>query len=424
MTILLGVELSGSEATLTLVDRQATVLEVLHERLATPASEWWTTHPDERYRAVVSLLESAMREGLLAGGVAGIGLAADPGIVLLSPELKAIAPRTMPWTEILGEGDRSCPRTVIRALAGEVGEPESTDSESGSDRPSYAPKIGAVLSTLDYLRFQLTGALATHTSFAWRTGLALSGERPDAWDTERILDLGFRLEAFPPIFEPSVRVGVVSPEIIERTGVPRGVWVHAGSDPVSAALGVAAEPRVGDSVVQLTKDGDSTRWAVREAPAEWEPGWLPSVFPGVWFQRETDAQPVDPRRGEWPSASDRVCLDFRFETELEEWPESAPPGVDLRVSGCAGDASPGVGVQAGLGIGWWRDRRVLSRKKLPSFPYAEWRENIRIQSEEIAREAAELEAARQEALAEARASDQNQTSAGPTTAGADEAEIE
>lgn len=366
MSVLLGLELVGREAILTVVNRDAEIEGVLVEPLSSSVSEWWLTHPDERWRALLSLLDTAMSSGLLEGGaVAGIGLAAEPALVLLDRELSPIPPREIKWESLLEPGATLGPAAALRLLAAE--------------RAGTVRKTGAVLSLLDYLRFRFTGALASHESFAWQLGLSAQiadeggGWRLGQWSQPGIQELGFSPEAFPPIFESSARVGIVGGEAVEQTGLPNGTWVHAGSDPRTNCLVFAQEPRAGTCVSLLTETGAES-WRVGPAPTEWSEDVLPTSLPDTWFHRLES--PVDPRQPEWalPDGVEQVALDFRYAPDLEHWPSELPASVQMACD--AGRASAGAAVHAGLGCGWWRDSRVLWRKKLRPSVYSDWRDDV------------------------------------------------
>ncbi|MEE8142919.1 MAG: FGGY family carbohydrate kinase, partial [Planctomycetota bacterium] len=210
MSVLVGIELCGTEVVLTVVSRGAEILATVTEPLSEPMAAWWRCHPEERYRAVLSTLERAVGEGALRSDqVAGIGLSGETGLVLLDLEFKAIPPRSIPWEELFGEECSRSPVPALRVLA--------------EKKPRLANRIGLVMSPIDYIRFRLTGALATHVGFAWSTGLVEGPEAADSWNPEACMSLGLSPRAFPPIFHATCRVGVVQEEVSKRTGLRTGL---------------------------------------------------------------------------------------------------------------------------------------------------------------------------------------------------------
>ena len=184
MSLLLGIELSRSQVVLTVVDRSSDVINSITEQISEPVANWWRCHPDEWLRGVLAALERAVGEGLIAGEkVAAIGLSAEPGLVLLDADLKPLPPRDLSWEEILGTDMESSPYSALRALARE--------------RPRTAARVGVILGPLDYLRFRMTGSLATHVGFAWGTGLTVGAEHVTSWDRAAIQELGYPPSALP-----------------------------------------------------------------------------------------------------------------------------------------------------------------------------------------------------------------------------------
>lgn len=342
MSLLVGIALLGERAELTVVDRRGRRRAYRHERLSRAAERWWETHPAETLRIVLALLEGAVREGLLVGGeVAGVGLAGPPGLVVLDPDLEPISPRELPWEDL---GAATLPLAeMLPALA--------------TADPARFRKLGMVLAPLDYLRYGLTGALATTESLAWQLGL--SGPRPGSWDRARLHALGLPFELFPPVFGPCQRVGVVQAEIAARTGILNGTWVHAGSDLPSAQVAFAAEPVLGHRVLVL-EAGAAHAWRVGEAPAEWNPEVLPTAFPGVSLYPEPVPEPGAAAGLQGGGGAWTLC--FGAAEDPTSWFSPGRLPGEVQVSIDAGGPSGGPALQAGLGIGWWRDSRVLWRK--------------------------------------------------------------
>lgn len=358
MTVLLGLELTGEQVILTVVSRRGRLKASLSEPIDGPAIAWWQAHPDERLRAMLSLMERATHEGVLqAGGVAGIGITCDPGLVFLDREMKPIPARQMKWDEVLPDPAERTPARALRALA--------------EARPRDVRRLGMVLSTLDYLRFKLTGALASSASFAWSTGLVSADSGVDHWRRDLIEELGYPQDAFPPIFSAECRVGGVSLEVIERTGIPSGVWVHAGSDPVASYLSLAREPKVNEHVV-LLKDGRASLWRCGELPVEWHGDVAILSTSKLCYERVEDREWNGQFPDYWASTEPgERAIELRSPIDLGSWPEQ-PPGLWTMTAG-AGEASCTAAIVAGLGLGYWQDERPLWRKARRSTPYGQWR---------------------------------------------------
>ena len=359
MSVLLGFELRGPELSLTVVNRRGEVDAFAIEPLATPLQDWWGAHPEEYHRAIRRILETSRREGHFIGAdVAGIGLVGEPALVLLDRELRVIPPR-----EIWGESKEvpPSPGALLRALAAN-GFPEHGDTRR------TLRSVGMVLSLVDYLRFRMTGALATSATFAWGLGLT-APEEATTWDRAAIEALGFSVDAFPPILTADCRVGVVSEKLVELAGISRGVWVNAGSDPVSARLLVAGEPKEDGRVA--IDDGERVHvYAKCEPAAE---SAIPLPVPGLWYRSIASAADLPQAVGEWSEAGveENAVVDAIHPERLERLPDDLSPAVGVAFD--AGGPSAGAAIQAGLGLGWWRDLRALWRKRRAPQPWEAWR---------------------------------------------------
>ena len=349
MSVLLGVELAGAEVRLVIVDRKATVLSQREEPLATPVLRWWETHPEERFRAVLGLISQAIRDGgFRPPDVAGIGITSEPALVLLDPDLAAVPPRDLPWAEHDPEKFLGNPWGALASLYGES--------------PRELARIGSVLDLNAFIRFRLTGALASHVDFAWSGGHVLSVAKPTNWDFGALDNIGLLHSQLPPIFAAPQKVSVVGEEAIQQTGLRRGTWVAAGGDPLNTRLLFAAQPLPGTQIVHRSDQGVEG-WEVVGAPKEWSEDYRPSALEGVYFRRMSTED-----RAQAESQETTVFdWDRGVEPATEAWPESRLIAAD------AGLASSGTAILAGLGLGWWRDPRPIWRKRRPPQPLADRR---------------------------------------------------
>lgn len=362
MSLLLGCSLAGDHVTVTVVDRHGEVLKSLQEPLAESVDDWWRCHPEEYYRAVVGALKETFRRGLIRPRqVAAIGIAAAHGVVLMDPELEVIAPTDVNWTAARANGEGTL-GGAVRALA--------------EADPRACKRTGVFFSLLDYLRFRMTGAVATHESFV--VALGASGELPnlDRWAVDIDEEFSMRRDALPPVFPARWKVGVVSPSLIEATGVAPGVWVNAGSDPQSSELLAAVEPVPGTRILRLERSADGVeRRDVFEAistPTDLEdPSTMPLAVPDFFYRALAEGV-SDPRQPGWnESPEQQWTVDFRDPTLGANW--TAPPVGDVWFAWDCGGPSAGPAIQAGLGLGWWRNLRALWRKRRSPIDFEDWR---------------------------------------------------
>ena len=123
------------------------------------------------------------------------------------------------------------------------------------EEPENFARTETVLLPRDYVNFQLTGAVATEAGDA--SGLGVFDMRTRMYDESQCDAVDGRLLEMLPkdVLPPDARVGVVTRDAAERTGLPVGCPVATGSgDNACAAIGVGAT-RPGRLVVSLGTSG-------------------------------------------------------------------------------------------------------------------------------------------------------------------------
>jgi len=360
LSILLGIELAGEFAGLTILDRRARVVAQIEEPLVGSSATWYRVHPEERVRAVFHLIGRAVEEGILRPAeVAGIGICADPGLVLIDNDWQPVPPRAVGWSDIEAE---------------EVGElPVNLLERTLKDRPELARELAVVFDTLDYLRYRLTGAVATTVHFSWHNKLCAGAHAVNRWNAEALRAMGLDLRQMPPIFPCSQRVGIISEEVVKQTGISRGTWVSSGSYQLPARLWLATEPSAGAKLVEVTESG-ARSWRVTEAGEEGNSNeqW-PAPHGGCWYH--LDGPCPDPRRE--PGGSPEVVHDIPARMAIVGWEKEE----SLIVSADSGLLSTAPALLGGLALGWWRDSRPIWRKLRPPLTLAAQRERQLAQEE-------------------------------------------
>lgn len=112
--------------------------------------------------------------------------------------------------------------------------------------PENYQSSAVVINPKDYLRYRLTGEIATDVSDASGTGFFDVQHR--RWARDLIEQSGLRYDLFPPVVESTGRTGSVSAQAAELTGIPEGTPVYGGGgDAVisTAGMGLVLPGRVG-----------------------------------------------------------------------------------------------------------------------------------------------------------------------------------
>ncbi len=156
-----------------------------------------------------------------------------------------------------------------------------------SHEPDVLGRVDAVLFVKDYVRYLLTGDLATDYIEAEGTlmfsmpGTADGGEL-GAWNPALVELAGLRMSAMPRIVRPTDVVGVVTPAAAAATGLRAGTQVVCGtSDSAVEDYGAGAvEP--GDMIVKLATAGNVNSMTAEAHP---HPKTLTysHVVPGMWY---------------------------------------------------------------------------------------------------------------------------------------------
>ena len=92
--------------------------------------------------------------------------------------------------------------------------------------PSEFDRIGTVLPVKDFVRYRLTGALATDEIDA--CGAMLFDLRRRCWDPGLVSYCGLRLEALPPILHCTDPAGSIAPQAAAHLGIPEGTPIAVG----------------------------------------------------------------------------------------------------------------------------------------------------------------------------------------------------
>jgi xylulokinase len=208
---------------------------------------WAEQNPVDWWNAVSAAIQAVTRNHNPTS-IKAVGLSGQMhGLVLLNSESKVIRPA------ILWNDQRSAKQCdyVYSLVGGKKGLVEYTNNPilpgyAGGkilwvrdNEPENYSKIYRFLLPKDYIRYKLTGELATDVSDASGTGLFDVKRR--IWSSELIEKLDLPLEWFPDVYESVEIAGEVSQKVSEQTGLIAGTPVIAGGgDAVMQTVGSGA----------------------------------------------------------------------------------------------------------------------------------------------------------------------------------------
>ncbi len=150
-----------------------------------------------------------------------------------------------------------------------------------NNEPEVYGRIAHILLPKDYVRYKLTGELATDKAGA--AGTQLFDVRQRDWSNEVVGKLGIDSTWLPPTFEGTAVTGHLTPAAAEATGLPPGIPVMAGGgDQAANAVGTGA---VVDGVVALSLGTSGVVFASSDVPVVEPDGRLHAfchAAPGKW----------------------------------------------------------------------------------------------------------------------------------------------
>jgi xylulokinase len=254
--LVLGLDVSTTATKAVLVDRGGTVVAVgvSEYPFEAPQPGWSEQSPHLWWSATCEAVASALRSAdAEAASVRCVGLTGQMhGSVLLDASGDVVRPALL-WND--QRTGQQCDAIRDAVGAARLVELTGNDALTGFTAPKllwvrdHEPDVWArvahVLLPKDYVRYRLTGALATDVADASGTLLLdVAGRR---WSSEVISALGLDGGVLPELFEGPELTGTVSVSAADATGLRAGTPVVAGGgDQAANAVGVGAvSPDVG-----------------------------------------------------------------------------------------------------------------------------------------------------------------------------------
>ena len=250
MRYVLGIDVgtSGTKTILVDGDRRVVASKTIEYPMETPQPGWTQQDPALWWDAAVKTIRIVLeRSGVAAGDIAGVGFSGQMhGMVALDADNRVVRPAIL-WND---QRTQSQCDEMVAACGGLEGLVKLTNNRMltgytggkilwmKQNEPENFAKTRAVICPKDYIRFMLTGVVATDVADASGTGLFNVRER--CWSDEAIEKVGLPRSLFQRAYESYEVAGHVTAEAAKRTGLPEGLPVTAGG---------------GDAVIQTTGTG-------------------------------------------------------------------------------------------------------------------------------------------------------------------------
>ena len=252
----LGLDVGTGGSRALLIDEKARVYASCvspHVEMQMQKPSWAEQDPGDWWSASQLAIRGVLKEAGISGeSIAGVGLTGQMhGLVLLDSDRKVIRPALI-WCDQRSQqqvdeiNEKLGPENVLRATANPVltGFTLPKLLWVRDNEPELYGRIAHILLPKDFLRFQLTGDLATDVSDASGTGLLDVLHRK--WSDEMIDGLDLPHSWLPKVFESSEITGAISQAAASTTGLRAGT-------PVIAGAGDQAASAVGNGIVEPGK---------------------------------------------------------------------------------------------------------------------------------------------------------------------------
>lgn len=244
---LLGIDVGTSGLKVLLVDENGSQAAEATEQypIHSPYPSWFEQDPDDWWNATVKATKRMLTEsGIDPGQIAGIGLTGQyHGLVILDKDHQVLR-RSILWND-----QRTAKQSA--AIVQKVGEEKLLRIAATSGAPYFTAcklqwvrdnepdvygKVATMMLPKDYIRFKLTGELATDVTDA--SGTLFLDVRKRQWSDEMPGLLDVDASILPNVVESPQVSGTVSKQAAEETGLPAGVPVAGGAgDQAAAAVG-------------------------------------------------------------------------------------------------------------------------------------------------------------------------------------------
>ncbi len=246
-TYVMGIDAGTSGLKALVVDQDGTV----HGRatatytLSTPRAGWVEAEPREWWQALCTATRQALAAAdLPAERIAAVGFSGQMHTLVLLDRLGDVVRPSISWADTRSLHERRLMeervgRERLIALSCNPALTAFTATKLlwvREHEPEQWARAQTMLLAKDYLRWKLTGRLATDPSDAGATGLLDVHRR--TWSDEIVQALELPASLLPPIIGSDTVAGTVSPGAAEATGLRAGTPVACGAgDQECAALG-------------------------------------------------------------------------------------------------------------------------------------------------------------------------------------------
>ncbi len=275
MTHLLGIDVGTGGTRALVLDDSGTVLgsaTVDHAPFASPRTGWAEQDPDDWWRACQAAVPRALEAaGVEASAIAAIGLTGQMHGATLLDAAGAVVRPALIWCDQRTQAE--CDELTARVGAARIIELTSNPALTGFTLPKLLwvrrtepdawARVRHVLLPKDYIRYRLTGRLATDVADA--SGTLLFDVARRQWSREMLEATNLDAALLPEAFEGPQVTGSISTAGAAATGLVAGTPVVAGGgDQAAGAVGMGI---VKPGLVSATIGTSGVVFAATDRPA-------------------------------------------------------------------------------------------------------------------------------------------------------------
>ncbi|HLX11316.1 MAG TPA: xylulokinase [Bacteroidota bacterium] len=243
----IGLDIGTSGAKGVLIDEFGAVVSAASSDypLSTPLPSWVEQNPEDWWNATINICKKlSATEGVASGDIVGIGISGQMhSLVALDANKNVLRPSIL-WSDTRTEAE--CvwlkKNIGIENLKKFVANPALEGFTlpkllwTRNHEGKIFDRIAHILLPKDYIRFRLTGELATDVSDA--AGTLMFDVRQRRWSDEMLKRCSISPELLPHVYESTAVAGAVSREAAAATGLPeRTPVVAGGADNGCGAIG-------------------------------------------------------------------------------------------------------------------------------------------------------------------------------------------
>lgn len=271
MSYFIGLDVGTSGAKALLINEMGEVISSATNEypMLTPKPNWTEQNPEDWWEASKKSIQSVASK-VKKDEIEGIGLTGQMhGLVTLDDNLNVVRPCIM-WNDqrTVKECDGITTKIGFEKLIKITGNQVLTGFTAPkilwikNNEPGNYDRISKILLPKDYIRFRLTGELATDVSDASGTSLLNVPER--SWSNEILTILEIPKEWMPELYESAEITGRVKKELCDELNLPENLIVAAGGG--DQAAGGVGTGTVSEGITSLVLGTSGVVFAHSDKP--------------------------------------------------------------------------------------------------------------------------------------------------------------